>query len=92
MKLDIHEIGELITQNKDSYTAEEYMILSEEWFEDYEKYLIRNMPSNIKKYYQPIFVIRFLQISCMSVMSQDLLLKLFSLSNGLERLDLQQQL
>jgi len=51
MKLDIHEIGELITQNKDSYTAEEYMLLSEEWFEDYEKYLIRNMPSNIKKYY-----------------------------------------
>tara|TARA_R110001592_G_scaffold6066_1_gene32975 strand:- start:516 stop:671 length:156 start_codon:yes stop_codon:yes gene_type:complete len=51
MKLDIHEIGELITQNKDIYTEEEFMILSEEWFEDYEKYLIRNMPSNIKKYY-----------------------------------------
>tara|TARA_B110000285_G_scaffold213584_1_gene258049 strand:- start:547 stop:702 length:156 start_codon:yes stop_codon:yes gene_type:complete len=51
MKLDIHDIGELITQNKDRYTEEEYMILSEEWFNDYEKYLIRNMPSNIKKYY-----------------------------------------
>jgi hypothetical protein len=51
MKLDIHDIGELITQNKDSYTEEEFMMLSEEWFEDYEKYLIRNMPSNIKKYY-----------------------------------------
>jgi len=49
--IDVHEMGALISENKDNYTPEEYMVLSEEWDKEYKNYLIRILPENIKKYY-----------------------------------------
>ena len=51
MEMDIHEIGELIIEQKEIYTEEEFEILSEEWLEDYKRHLLKDIKSSVKKYY-----------------------------------------
>jgi hypothetical protein len=51
MEMDIHEIGELIIEQKEIYTEEEFEILSEKWLEDYKRHLLKDIKANVKKYY-----------------------------------------
>ena len=51
MEMDIHDIGQLIIEQKEIYTEEEFEILSEEWLEDYKRHLINDILPKTKKYY-----------------------------------------
>ena len=51
MKMDIHDIGQLIIEQREIYTDEEFEVLSEEWLEDYKRHLLKDIKSDVKKYY-----------------------------------------
>jgi len=51
MEMDIHDIGQLIIEQKEIYIEEEFEMLSEEWLEDYKRHLLKDIKANFKKYY-----------------------------------------